>query len=63
MNTGAAAGPEISVVVPLYNEEDNVAPLQEEIARALEGADYEVVFVDDGSTDDTAARVHPGFGG
>ena len=44
--------PELSVVVPLLDEQDNLGPLYEEIMQALEGRyDYEVVFVDDGSTD------------
>ena len=51
--------PAISVVVPLYNEEENVPILQEELTRALEGLDYEIVFVDDGSTDSTRARIAP----
>ena len=46
---------ELSLVVPAYNERDNLAPLLAEIAAALEGAVrlYEVIVVDDGSTDDT----------
>ena len=49
--------PDLSVVVPLYNEEANVAPLAEELVRALEptGRAFELVFVDDGSTDGTAS--------
>ena len=43
----------ISVVVPVCNEAENVAPLAREIAAALQGRDYEMLFVDDGSTDDT----------
>ncbi len=49
--------PAISIVVPLYNEEDNVAELQLQLASALEGLDYEIVLVDDGSTDATVSRV------
>lgn len=52
-----AHSPELSVVVPLYNEEDNVEPLQKEIAEVLEGIDYELVLVDDGSTDETVKRI------
>ncbi|HUC42029.1 MAG TPA: glycosyltransferase, partial [Gemmatimonadales bacterium] len=46
---------ELSLVVPAYNERDNLAPLLEEIAAALDGAvpSYEVIVVDDGSTDGT----------
>jgi glycosyltransferase involved in cell wall biosynthesis len=44
---------DLSVVVPLYNERDNLAPLHAELARVLgaAAASYEMVFVDDGSTD------------
>lgn len=49
--------PRLSIVVPLYNEEDNVAPLQKEIAAALAGIDYELVLVDDGSSDGTVSRI------
>lgn len=55
-----AAQPALSVVIPLYNEQDNIATLQQELAAALSGLDYEIVFVDDGSTDETVARVQRG---
>jgi glycosyltransferase involved in cell wall biosynthesis len=44
---------ELSVVVPLYNERDNLAPLHDELARVLgaAGGSYEMLFIDDGSTD------------
>jgi glycosyltransferase involved in cell wall biosynthesis len=47
---------ELSVVVPVHNERDNVVPLLTEIATALRGrSDFEIVFVDDASKDDTLA--------
>lgn len=49
--------PEISVVIPVCNEEGNVIPLAREIAAALQGMPFEILFVDDGSTDGTAAAV------
>ncbi len=50
--------PEISVVVPVCNEADNIAPLAQEIASALRGrTEFEMIFVDDGSSDDTAEWV------
>ncbi len=55
MNSESA--PEVSVVVPLYNEEDNVAILQSELIAALAGISHEIIFVDDGSTDQTIARL------
>ncbi len=44
---------ELSVVVPLYNERDNLVPLHDELARVLgaTGGSYEMLFIDDGSTD------------
>jgi dolichol-phosphate mannosyltransferase len=46
--------PELSIVVPVHNERDNLAPLIEEIGAALRGRiDYEIVYVDDASSDDT----------
>ncbi len=48
---------ELSVVVPLYNEEANVAPLQQEVAAALEGMAFELILVDDGSTDATVEAI------
>ncbi len=53
------SAPEISAVIPLYNEEENVAALQRQIQDALVGRSYEIVFVDDGSRDGTVAGVTP----
>lgn len=45
----------VSVVVPVKNEQDNVEPLVREIAAALNGfAEFEIIYVNDGSTDNTA---------
>ena len=45
----------LSIIVPLYNEEESVHPLYEAITRSVEtlALDYEIIFVDDGSVDDT----------
>jgi dolichol-phosphate mannosyltransferase len=51
----ASSAPAVSVVVPLYNEEENVLLLQRELAAALAGINHEIIFVDDGSTDRTLA--------
>jgi undecaprenyl-phosphate 4-deoxy-4-formamido-L-arabinose transferase len=48
---------DVSVVVTLLNEEGSVDELHRRIAAALDGADWEAIFVDDGSTDDTYARL------
>ena len=47
----------ISVVVPLMNEEDNIKYLIEEIDKALKDYDYELILVDDGSTDNTVEEI------
>lgn len=54
-NSSALSAPIISVVVPVYNEAENVQKLVQEIASAFDGTHYEMVFVNDASTDDTAA--------
>src|SRR5207249_10338334 len=47
------AGPRLSVVVPVYNERDNLSPLTAQIVKALTGqvSSFEIIYVDDGSTD------------
>ncbi len=52
-----SVSPEISVIVPVFNEEENITILQKELENALAGTDHEIVFVDDGSTDQTAAKI------
>ena len=49
--------PAVSVVVPVRNEAGNVAPLVAEIAAALAGRNFEVIYVNDGSTDATEAEL------
>ena len=55
----ASASPvELSVVVPVHNEQDNIAPLVGEIVAALSGViPFEIVYVDDGSSDGTARAL------
>jgi dolichol-phosphate mannosyltransferase len=48
---------EFSVVVPVCNEAENVEPLAREIDAALNSRSYEMIFIDDGSTDETAANL------
>lgn len=47
----------ISVIVPVYNEEDNVVPLTKQIDDSLKGFDYEIIYIDDFSTDNTKKNV------
>jgi len=50
--------PAVSIVVPVRNEADNIAPLIEEISAALDGRwPYEIIYVNDGSTDATGERL------
>ena len=53
------ATPEISIVVPMHNEEKNVRPLYEELTPVLArlGRSYEILFINDGSTDGTLAEM------
>ena len=49
--------PDISIVVPVRNEVGNIAPLVGEIARAFSGRNFEIVYVNDGSSDGTEAEL------
>ncbi|MDD3517956.1 MAG: glycosyltransferase family 2 protein [Chromatiales bacterium] len=51
--------PTLSIVVPMFNEQDNVRPMVERVHAALagQGYDWELILVDDGSTDETRARM------
>ena len=55
--TEVTDAPAVSVIVPLFNEEENISILQAELRAALDGLDYEIVFVDDGSLDCTVERI------
>jgi len=57
-NSDHGRPPEVSVVIPVCNEEENVEPLAREIHAALSGRRaFETIFIDDGSTDGTARAV------
>lgn len=49
--------PKISVVVTVYNEAENIAPLVSRIEAAMAGIEYELIYVDDGSRDDTLKNL------
>src|SRR5262245_56053244 len=55
--TDLSASPAVSVVVPVFNEEENMSILQSELRAALGGIDHEIIFVDDGSTDRSAEKI------
>lgn len=51
------ANPFLSIVIPVYNEEDNVQLLSQKVAEALVDYQYELILVDDGSTDETRIKA------
>ncbi len=58
-DTRLSGGPDISIVVPVYNEQDSLFQLGESIRSVMADMDcrYELIFIDDGSTDETPARL------
>jgi dolichol-phosphate mannosyltransferase len=52
-----SATPELVVVIPTFNERDNIVPLLQKLERALDGVRWEIVFVDDDSTDGTVRAL------
>ena len=52
----------VSVVIPLFNERDNIQPLYDQLTAALAGRPYELIFVDDGSTDGSLEQVEAAHG-
>jgi len=55
--TRTTNSPAVSVIVPVYNEEENVPILQAELRAALRAIDHEFIFVDDGSADRTVEQI------
>ena len=54
---GAPGPPKISIIVPTFNERDNVRPLINSLDRAMDGTPWEVIFVDDDSPDQTTNEI------
>jgi dolichol-phosphate mannosyltransferase len=54
---GNTGGPLLTIVVPVFQERDNVAVLVERVASALDGVNWEILFVDDDSPDETFRAV------
>ena len=48
---------EVSIVVAMMNEEESIKPLLNQIYTAMDSLSYELILVDDGSTDDTVSQV------
>ena len=59
MTSTSSTALQLSIVIPIYNEAGNLVPLINKIKKNLDPVDfqYEVLFVNDGSTDDTSARL------
>jgi dolichol-phosphate mannosyltransferase len=57
MTATSIQAPAVSVIVPVRNEAGNIGPLVAEIAAALAGREFEVVYVNDGSADGTEAEL------
>ncbi|MDX1949124.1 MAG: glycosyltransferase family 2 protein [Rickettsiales bacterium] len=49
---------DLSIVIPIYNEEDNISPMVEAIKNAITNLKYEIVFVDDGSSDSSVEKIN-----
>jgi dolichol-phosphate mannosyltransferase len=50
-------GPELAIVIPSFNERENIVPLLERLEAALSGLSWEVIYVDDDSPDGTAGEI------
>ncbi|MGL5317312.1 MAG: glycosyltransferase family 2 protein [Bacteroidales bacterium] len=48
---------ELSIIITVYNEEDNIQPMIERVSQAMGKTDYELIFVNDGSKDQTVERI------
>ncbi|HWY41630.1 MAG TPA: glycosyltransferase family 2 protein [Chthoniobacterales bacterium] len=55
--TESTPAPMVSLVVPVFNEQESLPILQSELRAALGGLDHEIIFVDDGSTDHSADKI------
>jgi dolichol-phosphate mannosyltransferase len=53
----SSGSPSVSIVVPVFNEAENLPILQSELRAALAGLDHEIIFVDDGSADGSADKI------
>ncbi len=56
--TGEVKEVDLSVVIPVYNERENLKPLHQALIEALNGREYELVFIDDGSSDGSVEELY-----
>jgi dolichol-phosphate mannosyltransferase len=54
------ANPHISIIIPVYNEAESLAQLQSELTKVMTDYDHELLFVDDGSNDNSLQMIHRG---
>ena len=54
MKSQGSSNPELSLIVPTYNERENIVPLMEQIHKSLSAYSYELIIVDDNSPDGTS---------
>ncbi len=47
----------LSIIIPVYNEKDNVQPLLSSLSNSLKGLEYEIILIDDGSSDGTPTEI------
>ena len=47
----------LSIVIPVYNEVESLAKLHQEIVQNIETPEYEVIYIDDGSTDGSSEKI------
>jgi dolichol-phosphate mannosyltransferase len=53
----SSAPPDTSIIIPVYNEEDSLDPLVKQISSAMKGRCFEIILVDDGSTDSSWKKI------